>query len=108
MPIYEYACDGGHRFERRQGFDATPIDVCPTCEAPSARVIHAPTVHYKGSGFYTTDYARSGSYQADSKGESGDAKSDSGDSGGDKDAAESKKDTSDSKAPAATATKDAD
>ncbi len=109
MPIYEYACDGGHRFERRQGFDATPIAVCPTCEAPSARVIHAPTVHYKGSGFYTTDYGRSGSYETDSKSETGDgAKSDSADSGGDKDAAESKKDTSGSKAPAATATKDAD
>ena len=107
MPIYEYACADGHRFERRQGFDAAPVAVCPTCEAPSERVIHAPTVHYKGSGFYTTDYGRSGSYQADSKGESGDTTSDSGDSGG-KDAAESKKDTSGSKTPAATATKDAD
>ena len=104
MPIYEYACADGHRFERRQGFDAAPIAVCPVCEGRTERVLHAPTVHYKGSGFYTTDYGRSGSYKSDSKSESGDgAKSDSGDSGG-KDSAAS----SSSESTTATATKDAD
>jgi len=72
MPIYEYACADGHRFEKRQGFDADPVMTCPTCDAPSERVIHVPAVHYKGSGFYTTDYGRSGSYQSDSKADTGD------------------------------------
>ena len=101
MPIYEYACADGHRFERRQGFDAASIAVCPVCEGRSERVLHAPTVHYKGSGFYTTDYGRSGSYKSDSKGESGD--SEKSDSGG-KDSAAS----SSSESTTATATKDAD
>jgi len=101
MPIYEYACADGHRFECRQGFDAAPIAVCPVCEGRSKRVLHAPTVHYKGSGFYTTDYGRSGSYKSDAKSESGDsAKSDSGS----KDSGES----SGSEKATATATKDAD
>ncbi len=101
MPIYEYACAEGHRFECRQGFDAAPIAVCPVCEGRTQRVLHAPTVHYKGSGFYTTDYGRSGSYKSDSKSESGDStKSDSGgkDSGA----------SSGSESTTATATKDAD
>ncbi len=101
MPIYEYACADGHRFERRQGFDAAPIAVCPVCEGRSERVLHAPTVHYKGSGFYTTDYGRSGSYKSDSKSESGDGtKSDS--------SAKDSGESSGSEKATATATKDAD
>lgn len=101
MPIYEYACADGHRFERRQGFDAAPIAVCPVCEGRSERVLHAPTVHYKGSGFYTTDYGRSGSYKSDSKDESGDStKSDS--------SAKDSGESSGSDKATATATKDAD
>ncbi len=101
MPIYEYACADGHRFERRQGFDAAPIAVCPVCEGRSERVLHAPTVHYKGSGFYTTDYGRSGSYKSDSKSDSGDtSKSDS--------SAKDSGESSGSDKATATATKDAD
>ena len=101
MPIYEYVCADGHRFERRQGFDAAPVAVCPVCEGRSERVLHAPTVHYKGSGFYTTDYGRSGSYKSDSKSESGDsAKSDS--------SAKDSGESSGSDKATATATKDAD
>ena len=101
MPIYEYACTDGHRFERRQGFDAAPVATCPVCEGRSERVLHAPTVHYKGSGFYTTDYGRSGSYKSDSKSESGDsAKSDS--------SAKDSGESSGSEKATATATKDAD
>ncbi len=67
MPIYEYKCASDHRFELRQGFDADTVTVCPTCKTSARRVIHPPSVHYKGSGFYTTDYGRSGSWNADSK-----------------------------------------
>ena len=59
MPIYTYKCDAhGHEFELRQGFSASPTQPCPVCGSVSRRQIHAPTVIYKGSGFYTTDYAR--------------------------------------------------
>lgn len=67
MPIYEYKCASNHRFELRQGFDADTVTICPTCETSARRVIHPASVHYKGSGFYTTDYGRSGSWKADSK-----------------------------------------
>ena len=78
MPIYEYRCEGDHRFELRQGFDAETTTVCPTCEATSRRVIHAASVHYKGSGFYTTDYGRSGSWNSDAKQETGGSKDSAG------------------------------
>ena len=59
MPIYDYQCRAcGHRFERRQGFEADPLDVCPRCQGEAPRRFHSVAVIYKGSGFYTTDYAR--------------------------------------------------
>jgi putative FmdB family regulatory protein len=58
MPIYEYRCANGHGFELRQDFHSEPRANCPTCSADSRRVILPVPVHYKGSGFYTTDYAR--------------------------------------------------
>ena len=59
MPIYEYQCVScDHRFELKQGFDAEPTSPCPICPSTSRRVFHIPAVIYKGSGFYTTDYAR--------------------------------------------------
>ena len=59
MPIYDYRCTGcGHEFELRQGFDADPIEGCPVCNSESRRRFHSVAVIYKGSGFYTTDYAR--------------------------------------------------
>lgn len=72
MPIYEYFCVNKHRFELRQGFDAATTEPCPTCNTSARRVIRPPAVHYKGSGFYTTDYGRSSGYQADAKKDSGD------------------------------------
>ena len=59
MPIYEYQCvECKHRFELKQGFDADPVEPCPECSAVSRRLFHPPAVIYKGTGFYTTDYAR--------------------------------------------------
>ena len=58
MPIYEYRCDNGHEFEAFQSMSEDPISKCITCSAPAQRVLSAPAVHFKGSGFYTTDYAR--------------------------------------------------
>jgi putative FmdB family regulatory protein len=56
MPIYEYRCENGHLFEVMQSMSDDPVVVCQTCEAPVQRVFHPVAVHFKGSGFYTTDY----------------------------------------------------
>jgi len=56
MPIYEYRCENGHTFEVIQRMAEDALDVCEVCEAPASRVLHAPAVHFKGSGFYNTDY----------------------------------------------------
>lgn len=59
MPTYDYQCaECGHRFELRQGFDAEPVEMCPRCQGRAHRRFHSVAVIYKGSGFYTTDYAR--------------------------------------------------
>jgi putative FmdB family regulatory protein len=56
MPIYEYRCEQGHTFEVMQRMSDDPVQICETCEAPVSRVFRAPAVHFKGSGFYNTDY----------------------------------------------------
>ena len=56
MPIYEYRCDNGHLFEVMQKMSDGPVTECETCGAPVQRVFHPVAVHFKGSGFYNTDY----------------------------------------------------
>ena len=56
MPIYEYRCEQGHKFEVMQRMSDDPVVVCETCLAPVERVFHPVAVHFKGSGFYNTDY----------------------------------------------------
>ena len=58
MPVYEYRCDRGHTFEVMQRMSDDPVTVCNTCEAPVQRVFHPVAVHFKGSGFYNTDYGK--------------------------------------------------
>jgi putative FmdB family regulatory protein len=58
MPIYEYRCKKGHQFEVIQRMADDPIEVCEVCGAPVERVFHPVAVHFKGSGFYSTDYGR--------------------------------------------------
>ena len=84
MPIYEYRCERGHTFDVLQRMTDDPVRVCATCDAKVERVLHPVAVHYKGSGFYTTDYGR-GSKRAKEPAEAAagsDAGSKSGDSGG--------------------------
>jgi putative FmdB family regulatory protein len=68
LPVYEYRCTNGHTFEVIQSMSDDPISVCEVCGAPVERVFHPVAVHFKGSGFYTTDYgrARSATGAADS------------------------------------------
>jgi putative FmdB family regulatory protein len=60
MPIYEYRCRNGHEFEVFQSMSEDPVERCEECEAPVERVFRPVAVHFKGSGFYTTDYAKAG------------------------------------------------
>ena len=56
MPIYEYRCENGHLFEVMQKITEEPVTQCEVCGAPVQRVFHPVAVHFKGSGFYNTDY----------------------------------------------------
>ena len=58
MPIYEYRCERGHTFEVLQRISDDPLTACEHCDAPVRRVFHPVAVHFKGSGFYSTDYGR--------------------------------------------------
>src|SRR5947199_3972602 len=78
MPIYEYRCTNGHTFEVIQSMSDDPVETCEECGAPVERVFHPVAVHFKGSGFYTTDYASKAKAKAGADGDP----SSSGDSGG--------------------------
>ena len=56
MPIYEYKCENGHVFDVIQKMTDEPLRECQECAAPAARVLSAPAIHFKGSGFHNTDY----------------------------------------------------
>ena len=59
MPIYEYRCPSGHVFELFQSMTEPPPEACTICgEGPVQKVLYPVAVHFKGSGFYTTDYGR--------------------------------------------------
>ena len=79
MPIYEYRCINGHQFEVFQAMSDDPVSVCQECGAPVERVFRPVAVHFKGSGFYTTDYARKAAAtpSSDGGGDSSESKSDS-------------------------------
>jgi putative FmdB family regulatory protein len=113
MPIYEYRCENGHTFEVMQRITEDPVSTCTTCQASVQRVFHPIAVHFKGSGFYNTDYGtrKRAREQKESSGGEGSSStssnSDSGKSGssnGSDSAAGSKKtDASSSSAPKAPA-----
>lgn len=56
MPIYEYRRPDGTTFELQQSFSDESLKVDPDSGVPVERVLHAPAVHFKGKGFYNTDY----------------------------------------------------
>jgi putative FmdB family regulatory protein len=92
VPIYEYRCPNGHLFEVFHGMTENGPEACEVCgEGPLQRVLHPVAVHYKGSGFYSTDYGRKskaqpkegGSTDGSSPSSSGsEGSSSGGDSGG--------------------------
>jgi putative FmdB family regulatory protein len=59
MPIYEYRCPNGHTFELFQRMTDAPPAACEICgEGPVTKVLYPAAIHFKGSGFYSTDYGR--------------------------------------------------
>jgi len=89
MPIYEYRCKKGHTFEVRQSFADENMTTCEVCGALVERVYHPIAVHFKGSGFYNTDYgtrkrsremkeAKEGTSSSESSSKSDSSSSDSG------------------------------
>ena len=95
MPIYEYRCERGHTFEVMQRMTDDPLTTCEEHGAPVQRVFHPVAVHFKGSGFYNTDYGKKKSGagsegKADSAGSSDSSKkSESSSSGSTKDSGSS-------------------
>jgi putative FmdB family regulatory protein len=73
MPIYEYRCDNAHTFEVMQRMTDDPVRQCEQCGAPVQRVFHPVAVHFKGSGFYNTDYGKKKKGAAATASEGGDA-----------------------------------
>ena len=57
MPIYEYGCQAGHRFEVTQKMSDPPVTTCQVCKLPVSKLISAPAIMFKGSGWYVTDYS---------------------------------------------------
>jgi putative FmdB family regulatory protein len=84
MPLYEFQCKKcGHRFERIQSFSAPDEKECPVCQGEVERLISTPArAHFKGSGFYSTDYAAKPS--ASAKSGDGSSGSDAGSTPSDK------------------------
>jgi putative FmdB family regulatory protein len=81
MPIYEYRCERGHTFEVMQRMTDDPLTVCDEHGTPVQRVFHPVAVHFKGSGFYNTDYGKKKSGAgASSEGSSSDSSSSKSDS----------------------------
>jgi putative FmdB family regulatory protein len=86
MPIYEYRCPRGHTFELFQRMTDPPAEACQICgESPVTKVLYPAAIHFKGSGFYSTDYGRGNRRPAqkeggDGAGDSGEKKADKGES----------------------------
>jgi putative FmdB family regulatory protein len=97
MPIYEYRCDNGHLFEVMQKMTDDPASACTICEAPVQRVFHPVAVHFKGKGFYNTDYGtRRRNRELERSGKSGSDKGGSDKSGSDSSSSSSSSDGSSS------------
>jgi putative FmdB family regulatory protein len=108
VPIYEYKCSNGHVFDVIQKMSDEALTECQECGAPAERVLHPVAVHFKGSGFYNTDYGKkkgggNGAAEGakESKGSEGGSSSDSGSS--DSKSSDSKSGSSDTKAATSTA-----
>jgi putative FmdB family regulatory protein len=96
MPIYEYKCANGHVFDVIQRMSDEALTECQECGAPAERVLHPVAIHFKGSGFHNTDYAKkktgaNGSPESSSSSEGSDSSKSSSDSKSSSSASEASK-----------------
>jgi putative FmdB family regulatory protein len=87
LPLYEYSCPKCGRFELIRKFSDAPLKTCPTCGKPVQKLLSAPAIQFKGTGWYITDYSRKssggdGGSKGDGSKESSSSTSDSAPSGG--------------------------
>jgi len=109
VPIYEYKCDNGHVFDVMQKMSEEPLTECVECGAPAHRVLTAPAVHFKGSGFYNTDYGkRKGAGNGSGGGESSSSESKSSSSSDSGSSSSDSGSKSDSKAAASSSSSSSD
>lgn len=70
MPIYEYRCEHcGQVFEALQRLSDEPLDACRRCGGSARRIVSSPAIHFVGSGWYVTDYAKKGEARKDGRSE---------------------------------------
>jgi putative FmdB family regulatory protein len=95
MPLYEYKCKKGHTFDVIQSFSEDALTKCEVCGAKAERVLSAPAIHFKGSGFYNTDYGTKRRAKENAANASA-SKSDSSSSSSDSSSSDSSSSSSDS------------
>jgi putative FmdB family regulatory protein len=83
MPLYEYECEKGHRFEVIQKFSDPLVTVCPTCGSVVHKLMSSPAIQFKGSGWYITDYAKKDSAGAGRAGKTASSDESGATAGGD-------------------------
>jgi putative FmdB family regulatory protein len=93
MPIYEYRCERGHTFEVMQRMTEDPLELCEEHGTPVQRVFHPVAVHFKGSGFYSTDYGKKKGASSESSSTDASKSSDSGSGSKDSGSESSSKDS---------------
>jgi putative FmdB family regulatory protein len=103
MPTYEYRCTKGHSFEVTQSINDAPLTKCEVCGRPVERVMHSPAVHFKGSGFYNTDYGTKKRQREKSSSESSSSESSSSGSSSSGSSSSAANDTKPSKSDSAAA-----
>jgi putative FmdB family regulatory protein len=106
VPIYEYKCDNGHVFDVMQKMSEESLTECVECGAPAHRVLTAPAVHFKGSGFYNTDYGKRKGGGSNGSSSDGSSSSDSSSSSSSSDSGSSSK--SESKAASSSSSSSSD
>ena len=99
MPLYEYECEAGHRFEKILKFSDPPLETCPTCGKPVHKLVSSPAFQFKGTGWYITDYAKKDTKDTKETKETKDAKESTGSS--EKKEGKDSKDSSTKETPAA-------
>jgi putative FmdB family regulatory protein len=99
MPLYEYECEAGHRFEKILKFSDPPLETCPTCGKPVHKLVSSPAFQFKGTGWYITDYAKKDTKDTKDTKETKDAKESTGSS--EKKEGKDSKDSSTKETPAA-------